>query len=292
MEQVREHSRRQGESSTDFIRAATLAVEALVNTSDSGLEFSQEGFDARKMFAAFFFARTTRFLSATTLLAGVDHGIEAQALLRLLIEDLIEVRYVASDPVELAQRWLDHQDRTRYYAWTEQFGSDHSLYTSEQIARMEALIDRDVQEARESVGDGNPDRIAGRILKRRWTNRTMLRRAQVASRRFPDTVDHHVLYRMLCDAVHASAGLMNDYLLLKDGRLTIRMRADGYKSTTVGVLAIHYVSLTMEALSEFGLTNAPDIAAIARPYIDLGAYSFEALMHETAAYDNGETCEL
>lgn len=264
----------------DFIRAATLAIEALVQTSDQRLRFAQDEVDARRMFAAFFFARTTRFLSATTLLAGVDHGIEAQALLRLLIEDMIEVRYVASDPIELSQRWLDHQDRTRYYAWTEQFGSDPSMYTPEQIARMEALIDRDVEEARESVGDGNRDRIAGRILKRRWTNRTMLRRAQIASKKYPDTLDHHVFYRMLCDAVHASAGLMNDYIYAKDGRAAIRMRADGYKSTTVGVLAILYASLTIEVLSEFGLVNAPDIAAIAAPWIDFDEYSFSDLMHD------------
>lgn len=277
----------------DFIRAASEAVEALVRTSDERLRFTQHDIDARRLFAAFFYARTTRFLSATTLLAGVDHGIEAQALLRLLIEDMIEVRYVATEPEELAQRWLDHQDRTRYYAWTEQFGSDPDMYTPEQIARMEALIDRDVEEARESVGDGNPDRIAGRILKRRWTNRTMLRRAQVASKRFPDTLDHHVFYRMLCDAVHASAGLMNDYIVAVDGRPSIRMRADGYKSTTVGVLALHYASLTIEALSEFGLENAPDIAAIATSYIDFDAYSFDDLIHDQMVErDSAEGCDL
>lgn len=264
---------------TDYIRAATTAVEALVRASDEGLAFSQGLLNPQAVFAGFFYARTTRCLSAAVLLCGADHGIEAQALLRLLIEDMIEVRYVASDPVVLSRRWLEHEDRTRYYAWVEKFGRDPELVNEQELARWEALIERDREEAEASAGrKASEDRISSYMLKRRWTNKTMLRRAQVATKAFPDTMEHHALYKLLCDSVHASAGLMSDYLTIVDGSPVVRIRANGYKSATVATLAIHYAAKTIEALTVFGLTNAPDVAALAQEHLDFDAFGFDDLI--------------
>ncbi len=264
---------------SDYIRAATSAIEALVATSDSGLVFAQGSLDAKAVFASFFFARTTRNLSASVLLCGADHGIEAQALLRLLIEDMIEARYVASDADVLATRWLDHEDRTRYYTWLEKLGGDPDMLSDAERMRMEALIARDHEEARASAGpNASADKIASRTLKRRWTHKTMLRRAQIAQKRFPDTQEHHALYKLLCDSVHASAGLMSDYLTIEGDVPRVRMRAEGYKSATVATLSIYYAAATIATLSEFGLRDAPDVMALASEHLDFEAFSFDDLI--------------
>lgn len=264
---------------TDYVRAASAAIENLVAASDRGLTFSQGRLDAKAVLASFFFARTTRSLSASILLCGADHGIEAQALLRLLIEDMIEVRYIASDAEELAVRWLEHEDRTRYYTWTERLGGDPDMVRACDRERMTALIARDRAQAEKAAGIGaSQDRIASRQLKRRWTHKTMLRRAQAAEKVYPDTMEHHALYKLLCDSVHASAGLMSDYLTVENGSPVVHMRAAGYKSQTVATLSIYYAAKTIEALSAFGLTGAPDVLSLAAEYLDFDEFSFEDLM--------------
>jgi len=84
------------------------ALDALRAPLDAGLELDNTpgGF-----LASIFLVRCARNLAAVLLLCESGWAPEAQTLLRAMVEDMVTLSYISTDPEQLALKWLRFENR-------------------------------------------------------------------------------------------------------------------------------------------------------------------------------------
>ncbi|NTW28013.1 MAG: hypothetical protein HGA39_01420 [Coriobacteriia bacterium] len=215
---------------------------------------------------AFYGVRTSRLLSAVALLCRSSFGVESQSLLRSMLQDVADVRYIATDPVALCEQWRQHGSRRRYYAYKMVTDDPQGTDIPCDFEDLERLIEADWAEARRIAAEKTQQDIkkvsktkAGRyLLKDRWTRKTIRQAAEIANAKYPDTLDLFRGYQYLCEHTHGSPGLASDYLVKHDSRLCVRDRHDAaFKSASMALQALVFAHATLGALSDIGLKYDP-----------------------------------
>lgn len=220
---------------------------------ERGVRVSKAHGPHAEVFVALFATRTSRNLDAVITLCSAGFGIESQALLRVMSQDMVEVRYVATEPTVLPVAWCEHESRRRYYAYRDHAQKDGAPPPSD-IGDLEALIERDTADAKRLAAEkGRPTDWKRFRLKNRWTRLSIADAATRAEKRFEGTVAAHEWYPYLSEHAHGSAASARDYLEEKDGVFFTNPHDASFKSAPLAIAALHYTSLVFEALVEMGL---------------------------------------
>jgi len=215
-----------------------------------GLKVSNKNGQHAAVFVAFFATRTSRNLDAVITLCSSGFGIESQALLRVMSQDMVEVRYVATDPLVLPAKWCEHESRRRYYAFTKHVKKTGAP-SPHDMDELMALIERDKQDGRrvaaERLGKEKPSAKEARRfqLKHRWTHLSIARAAEEAEKQFGGTVAAHEWYEYLSEHAHGSAASARDYLEEKDGVFFTNPHDASFKSAPMAIAALHYTHLIL-----------------------------------------------
>ena len=229
-----------------------------------GLKVSNKNGQHAAVFVALFATRTSRNLDAVITLCSGGFGIESQALLRVMSQDMVEVRYVATDPLVLPAKWCEHESRRRYYAYTKHVKSTGTPPPAD-MDDLKALIARDREDAKrvaaERLGKEKPSAKEARrfLLRTRWTRLSIAQVADEAEKVFEGTVAAHEWYEYLSEHAHGSAASARDYLEEKDGAFFTNPHDASFKSAPMAIAALHYTHLILEALVELGLDYDPSV---------------------------------
>jgi hypothetical protein len=184
-------------------------------------------------------ARAHHLLQAVCLLTANGMAAQAQVIARALHETTINLRYVASSPLELASRYVQYEDVARYRAYME--------------ASTEGL-DPDLP----SDLQGLESRYKGRTLPQRWDSNSIERRATIGDELFADGRSTYKTYKQMCIAAHGEAISIKDYVVQNKKGLQLRLGPSWHKAVWVLYHSVIDVLAIVQAAEKLG---APLIAA-------------------------------
>ncbi|MHB1451771.1 MAG: DUF5677 domain-containing protein [Coriobacteriia bacterium] len=91
-----------------LLTEAHSALDALRRPLDRGLEIESS---PPAFLASIFLVRSARNLAAVIVLCEAGWAAEAQTLLRAMVEDMVTLAYISTDPEKLAGAWLGFENR-------------------------------------------------------------------------------------------------------------------------------------------------------------------------------------
>lgn len=258
-------------SGAEASRLAALTItgqraDALAGALDDGVEVSSTHGWPAALVCAFYGVRTSRALSAAVHLCSNSFGVESQSLLRNMLQDLVDVRYMATDPGLLCEQWRIHESRRRYYTYKMRQGLQE-MERPEDFEELEAIIRRDwddakaiaAQKTHKDVQNVSKREARKFLLKNRWTRLTIRETAERANEKYPDTMRLFEWYPYLSEHAHGSPGLASDYLQKHDSQLYIKDHRDPrFKSASMAISALVYAHGTLVGLKDVGLKYDPD----------------------------------
>lgn len=91
----------------ELIAAGQSAVQVAFGWLDSGLEFERT---TAGFVGSLFLIRGARNLNAIQLLCKAGYAVEAQTMLRTMVEDAVTLSYISTKPDKLAEDWLTFEN--------------------------------------------------------------------------------------------------------------------------------------------------------------------------------------
>lgn len=242
---------------------------------DGGLTVRDDTSGACLGVTYYYMARTIRNYAAVLTLCERGYGVEAQAIIRLMLEDTIDVRYISTDPEVLSEEWWRHENRSRYYYYMQCLGADRDTEPPSDLVELKKSIEADRREATELAGEGaTPEQVNRLLLKGRWTRLNLHERARIANKQWDGTLKAYKFYGFLCEHTHGNAALAQDYLVPVDGEIQIVLDQGGYKSVSPLTLATFYAYWLLHALTWLALDEFPNLIAVAERHVDIqGGFS-------------------
>jgi hypothetical protein len=260
-------------SPDDYRAACAEVAKALLAQFEGGLTMRRPRCTEAIAVVGQFTTRALRNYQAVILLCDCGHGVEAQALLRLLLEDLINLRFIATDPMRLSKAWVRQEGRRRYQYHLSEREKDPDRKPPDDIATLRGLYAADARAVRTTPKGRkmSKQQVADAIAKMSWTKLGLRSRARAAdaSGKYEHT-EHGYLqfYPYLCDHTHGSSTLAADYLQDVNGEIHVVPDDQTYKSVTPKVLATWYVHSIQRALGDLGLEHVVDVMEIAKRHAD------------------------
>ena len=251
--------------------AVTRAVRSLFDGQGLAMRADLQG--ELLGLVAQFATRTMRTYEALLLLCESGYGVESQSFVRILLEDLINLRYIATDPKNLSAAWAEHESRRRYQYFLRQRETDPKTRAPADLPELEARYRADERMVR-SWPQGrkmHPPQVIREIAKMQWTPKSVLFRAREAdaSGRYQGTErGYEQLYPYLCEHTHGSSAVARDYLAEIDGHVHVVADQESYKSVSPLVLGTWYLHWLQQVLGDLGLTDPVDVMAIASNFAD------------------------
>mgnify|MGYP001052827273 FL=1 len=105
------------------------ALDALQEPMRAGLELDNS---AAAFLGSLFLVRCSRNLAAVLVLCEAGWAPEAQTILRAMVEDMVTVSYISTDPQTLATKWLTFENRR-----LPSFGELAAAFTGEEAPERE-----------------------------------------------------------------------------------------------------------------------------------------------------------
>jgi len=258
----------------DYYKAAHAVLDTMnALFGNGGMEVRDDTSGAQLGVTYYYVARAIRNYAAVLVLCERGYGVEAQTIVRLMLEDTIDVRYITTNPEVLSDEWWRHENRARYYYYLKALGRDKNTEPPSDLAELKKSIEHDKRDAAELAGEGaTPEQVSKLLLKGKWTRTNLHERAKLADKQWSGTLkEYRNLYGYLCEHTHGNASLAQDYLGQEDGEIRVFVDPDGYKSVTPLTLATFNAYWTLHALTLLALPEAPDLIAVAEQYIDIQA---------------------
>lgn len=112
-----------------MLAEAHAALEALQAPMRAGLELDSS---AAAFLGSLFLVRCSRNLAAVLTLCEAGWAPEAQTILRAMVEDMVTVSYISTDPESLATKWLTFENRR-----LPSFGELAAAFTGEKLPERE-----------------------------------------------------------------------------------------------------------------------------------------------------------
>ncbi len=260
----------------DYRTACNEVAKALLAQFDGGLAMTRPVSGATGAVVAQFTTRALRTYQAILLLCENGYGVESQSLVRMLLEDLINLRYVASAPEELSRAWAEHESRRRYQFYLSQREDDPDIEPPADLTELEAQYraDEAAVRSRHKSKKLSQRQVESEIREMSWTTLGLRGRARAADKSGKYEHTGHgddQMYPYLCEHAQGGSTLASDYLEDVDGEVHGVPNPVGYKAVTPRVLATWYVHWIQGALGDLGLADAVDVMAIARAHADFDA---------------------
>jgi len=261
------------------LRALQIAddrVSELAIAFDGGVEIESKAGQAGMLVCAYFAMRTCRQASAVVHLCAHGFGVESQSLLRNMIQDMADVRYIATNPTELAETWCAHESRRRYYTYVSR-KAEGKLDAPPDLDELKVLIEADWREAKQlaaerhhkSVQSVSRKEARNFLLKDRWTRLSIRAAAEAAETKYPGTLQIFGWYKFLSENAHGSPALATDYLKQHNGHLYVKDHRDPvFKSASLALAALVHAHAILVALHDIGLKYDPDVLVHDVPFED------------------------
>jgi hypothetical protein len=251
------------------------AVAAAVHAAfdGSGLEIRADiGRDAIGV-VAHFATRSVRNYEAVLLLSEGGYGVEAQSIVRMMLEDLVTLRYIASGPASLATDWVEHEGRRRYQYIVSRLAEDPDFDLPQDMTDLEAQHARDLETARSArkMGRVTSSSLEKDVARMGWTPLSLVLRARRAdeSGKYEHTEHgYHQFYPYLCEHVHGSSASARDYMADVNGMIHVVPDRGEYKCLSPLVLATWYLHWIHRVLGDMGLAQPLDVMSIAATHAD------------------------
>lgn len=177
----------------EILAAGDAAVAVMFAWLDEGLEFARTvpGF-----VGSLFTIRSARSLKAVQLLCAAGYAVEAQTLLRNMVEDAVTLGYISTKPEKLALQWLSFEN--------PRLASGPDLL---------AMLRQD-----------GPESIAPPVDRprfERWTRLSLFAMAERADRVMPGIAEYLAyVYPVLSDRAHGNTSSSTSYAIAHpDGTL-------------------------------------------------------------------------
>jgi hypothetical protein len=199
--------------------------------------------------------RGKRYFEALLLLCKRGHAMEAQSLLRTMVQDVIDLRYLATDPETLVEEWAKHADRRRYCVWERIKRENPGAEKPPDMDEIERWVLEERKEAKRKAKEKGSKNWKAFVPHQRWTVKTIEQAAWAAdeSGKWGDTVaTAYGLYRNLSEPAHGSAVGASDYVQSQNGLLVFRT-PDDFMLIPVLRLGLSFIVWHFEALTYLGV---------------------------------------
>jgi len=201
------------------------ALDALRAPLDAGLELDNTpgGF-----LASIFLVRCARNLAAVLLLCESGWAPEAQTLLRAMVEDMVTLSYISTDPEQLALKWLRFENRR--------------LPDAAQI--LAAFSGQKMPERKDQP------------KYERWTRLSFNEMAKRAEKVVPGVLEYlRYVYPILSDRAHGNTSASSMYMRVHpDGSVEPLYLPSGTQSEITLCNAVTVTYTTAERVSALGVT--------------------------------------
>ncbi len=239
-----------------YINAGQKVVTAIDELFVDGINLTYTGVPQVCGLTGYYWTRARRNYIAVLLLCDKGYGVEAQVLVRTMLEDLIDLRYIATDPENLSVRWAEHEGRYRYNHYRKALEAGENPEPPDDLAELLELAARDAELPKKH----RP--------KNSWTPLQIKERACEADRlgKLKGAEHSYGLYQSLCEHTHGSVVAAKDYLEMVDGVTHLVPEPSGYKRVTSLAIATWLLHWTLKALNSIGLQGELDVMELANQY--------------------------
>lgn len=200
------------------------ALRALQEPLNGGLELDNS---APAFIGSLFLVRSVRNLSAVLTLCEAGWGPEAQTLLRAMVEDMVTIAYISTDPEHLSIEWLSFENR--------------------RLPSREELL---------AVFEGAaPPERKDRPKYERWTRLSFNGMAKRAEDVVPGVLDYlSYVYPVLSDRAHGNPSTTSLYMRAhSDGTMEPMFQPSGSQIAITVCNAITSVYTTVERVRALGV---------------------------------------
>jgi len=164
------------------LAAGRSATEVMFGWLDAGMKFepSTEG-----LVGSLFLVRVARNMNAVQLLCDAGYAVEAQTMLRTMVEDVVTISYISTKPAKLAEDWLT-------------FENPRLAQSLELLAKAQGLLPEEESPER--------PRFA------RWTRLSLFAMAEKADKVTPGIAEYlDFVYPVLSDRAHGNTSSSTAY---------------------------------------------------------------------------------
>lgn len=207
-----------------------------------------------------FLARQSRCAEAISILARQGHAVEAQPILRAMIETAIDLRYIATNPQTLATKWARFENKWRYKISRSADDEDRPG----DFGHLERQLDLEVA----ALNRHSPKK-KGKLWKRTdllddWDYSTVARRDKASTAVWEDGQTLYSTYRIFSDFQHGSiVGAQDMIVVTTDGRvLAVPFAQPERKQTSVLLMTLHMLWLSAMAAKRCGAPLDPNMCMV------------------------------
>jgi len=199
--------------------------------------------------------RSCRLGRSIELLARNDLAIEAQPTLRVAVENAIDLRYISTNPVTLATKWMLFEDVVRWKGLRqdrpEDRPDDFELIESEVSARLRLLDEHRPHKA------GKPWKLSE--LAQDWDQSSVEHRYKAAQAQLGDSGQAwYDMYRLLCAYVHGGTETFREFTKARtDGQFVYSLTPPRSKAVFVSALMLLVLQETIDAAQRCGAPLDP-----------------------------------
>jgi len=169
----------------DLLAAGREAIGVMFGWLDVGLTFERT---TPALVGSLFLIRGARNLNAVQLLCDAGYAVEAQTMLRTMVEDVVTLSYISTKPEKLAEDWL--------------------TFENPRLAQSLEMLDK---VRREQLGEKTAD-TAERPRFARWTRLSLFGMAEKADKVTPGIAEYlDFVYPVLSDRAHGNTSSSTSY---------------------------------------------------------------------------------
>jgi hypothetical protein len=196
-----------------------------------------------------FILRLYHLLNAITLLSMEGMAAQAKIQVRTVVEMAIDLRYIASRPIELSSLYLLHEGATRYRDAPELLNDGVEL-SQEALKNVEMLkkMSKDYLALLSQI----QNRQVGKAPSS-WTVLSLVERAEQGSDYMNDNHRIYEMYKRLCISMHGEARSHKDYVRRVTGAISIRLGPSWHLEEYVLYLSMVAAALVISAAHKMGL---------------------------------------
>jgi hypothetical protein len=234
-----------------FIKALASFLEKREETTEWILPgSSDQSPSAQKVRVALsFLLRLYHQLNAIALLTLNGMAAQSKLQLRSLVEMAIDLRYIATNPDDLAQLYLLHECATRYRDGKElqDDGTELPPEALRNLAELEPMVHEYLALLTRVEGKAfdKPPRSS-------WTVHNIAERANQGHRHFHDNEKIYSLYKWLCISMHGEARCHKDFVRKINGSIALRLGPSWHLEAYILYLSLISAGLMISAAKSMG----------------------------------------
>lgn len=226
-------------------------LDSRVQTSEwrlpGSLDTSEQGQKVRVVIS--FLLRAYHELHAVKHLASSGMAVQALVVVRSLVEMAIDLRYIATNPLQLSSLYLEHE-------------SISLLRDGVELRDQGVTLPQQVLDKLDGLHEGSIrfydllSHIKGKEIRKvpsgSWTIEDRKGREQIGRSKTEDGINLYSLYKSLCVFAHGEARMVKNYLGMRNGSISLRLGPSWHKQPYVLYLSILAIRTILIAAMRIG----------------------------------------